>query len=84
MNTTKIGVCYRPVIHKKYIESIIDYIDVLEIMPEILSVEELKFITDLCKKKSVDITLHCLKSSLFSSEGMKKKKLKTIFLLMNM
>lgn len=81
MSSIKIGVCYRPVIHKEYIEDLIDYIDVLEITPEILTVEELKFITDLCNEKSVDMTLHCLRSSLFSSEGYEDEEIKNYFFI---
>lgn len=65
----KLGICYRPNLHKKFLSDFIDEISAIEIMPDIMLVKEMENLRDLCQQKNIDIGLHCLKSSLFSPEG---------------
>jgi uncharacterized protein (UPF0276 family) len=65
----KIGICYRPYLHKKLLDKFIDKISLIEIMPDIMSVPEMEFIKNICETRNIDMGLHCLRSSLFSPEG---------------
>jgi|SRR5690625_846009 len=65
----KVGLCYRDSIHEPYIQDLIKYIDVLELMPDVTRFRETNFLMELCKQNNVDIGIHCLRSSLGSKEG---------------
>ena len=62
----KVGICYRPAIHSEYIEEIIEEIDILEVMPDVMDIEESKFIKKLAKEKNISIGIHTLKYSIAS------------------
>ncbi|KIQ95317.1 hypothetical protein LH47_00571 [Anoxybacillus thermarum] len=65
----KIGICYRDSIHEEFIDKLIEYVDFLELMPDITGYKETKRLLKICKDKNIDIGIHCLKSSLGSKEG---------------
>lgn len=48
-------------------------------MPEITSIEEIKYIREFGKRHDIEFGLHCLKSSLFSPEGPQKEMLEKYF-----
>lgn len=75
----KIGICYRPHLHKKFLNTILDNISILEIMPEVTNVADMREITDLCLNRDIDMGLHCLRTSLFSPEGVQTQMLERYF-----
>jgi uncharacterized protein (UPF0276 family) len=75
----KIGICYRPYLHKKFLKEIIDKISFIELMPDIMTVSETNFIKDICYSKKIDMGLHCLRSSLFSPEGPQMDKVENYY-----
>lgn len=79
----KIGICYRPHLHKKFLNTILDNISILEIMPEVTNVADMREITDLCLNRDIDMGLHCLRTSLFSPEGVQTQMLERYFIYLN-
>ncbi|MCL2114154.1 MAG: DUF692 domain-containing protein [Streptococcaceae bacterium] len=77
----KFGICYRPYLHKKFLEKIVEEISFIEIMPEVTNVSEMSEIKYFCQQNNIDMGLHCLKSSLFSPEGPQKEMLEKYFYL---
>lgn len=75
----KVGICYRPTIHSEYIEEIIDEIDILEVMPDVMDIEESKFIKKLAKEKNISIGIHTLKSSIASPYGLSEDDVEKYF-----
>lgn len=65
----KIGLCYRDSIHRDHIQEVSEYIDFVELMPDITNFKETRSLLNLFKEKNVDVGIHCLKSSLGSEEG---------------
>ncbi|ELK21241.1 hypothetical protein, DUF692 family [Anoxybacillus flavithermus TNO-09.006] len=65
----KIGICYRDSIHEDLINEIIEYVDFIELMPDITGYKETKRLLEICKDKNIGIGIHCLRSSLGSKEG---------------
>lgn len=75
----KLGICYRPHLHKKFLSSILNEVSILEIMPEVTDVIDMKEIAELCFNKNIEMGLHCLRTSLFSPEGVQKQMLEKYF-----
>jgi uncharacterized protein (UPF0276 family) len=75
----KFGICYRPYLHKKFLENILNEISFIEIMPEVTNIVEMKAIKEFCQIHNIDMGLHCLKSSLFSPEGPQTEMLEHYF-----
>ncbi|HEO8062837.1 TPA: DUF692 family protein [Streptococcus agalactiae] len=75
----KFGICYRPHLHNQYLEEILEKISILEVMPEITSVLDMKKIKEKCSKKGIDIGIHSLRTSMFSAEGPQQNMLENYF-----
>ncbi|MDR3240920.1 MAG: DUF692 domain-containing protein [Lactobacillaceae bacterium] len=63
----KIGISYRPTLHREIIDKVVDMVDVIEVMPDIMSTDELIALNKYSKE--VSFGLHSLRTSLGSSEG---------------
>lgn len=76
----KLGICYRPWLHDKCFDKIIDKIEAIEVMPDVTDWKHLLKIKNISKERNISLTTHCLKSSLAQNEGYQKENLKNYLL----
>lgn len=75
----KIGFSYRPAIHSKNLNELLPLVDYVEIMPDIMSSNEIYLIQD--KLSGKEVGLHSLKTSLGSPEGIQQENDELYYLM---
>ncbi|MDR2660984.1 MAG: DUF692 domain-containing protein [Lactobacillaceae bacterium] len=74
----KFGFSYRPIIHKTELSKILDIVDYVEIMPDIMTIDDLLELKNAIGEKEVGI--YSLKTSLASPEGIQQQNDRFYFL----